>query len=244
MAQKMILVNPNTLVMKTSHVPDIAENNLFKVDQEMKRILDLKNISDHEKALMYEQALRQYLQGIKHVSEKRGDQIRNNVIKHENDSFTEKENGDKIRNIEKRTIEYLPKTMRDKGMMLLNHIKDVSDITWNELGEISIRGEKISGSNISDLLSDTIRSRKSGDVFTGWDRFAAELKRVNTPFELIGNKERYRQSSHGHKLEGAEASNTEMYDIEATPKRRKTKRSSQNTPDSVYKTPTKPWKNY
>ena len=57
----MILVNPNNLVMKTSHVPDIAETNLYNVDVEMKRILDLPSISNHEKALMYEQALSKYL---------------------------------------------------------------------------------------------------------------------------------------------------------------------------------------
>ena len=213
MAQKMILVNPNNLVMKTTHVPDIAETNLHNVDVEMKRILDLPNISSHEKAVMYEQALRKYLQGIKTLSNRseslnpsgnivEDSQKKNEFPKKVLDLNDEKGGGGKIKTIEKRMIDVLPKRLREKGSNLLEHLKEFSDITWNELGEISIGGEKIERSNISDLLSDAVRPRKTGDIFKGWDKFAAELRRINTPYDLIGNKTRYRQSFDGHMLEG------------------------------------------
>ena len=229
MAQKMVLVNPNTLVMKTSNVPDIAENNLFKVDEEMKRILDLPSVSDHDKAVMYEQALRHYLQGIRNISEKnnlptpqQGDSEELKKIKFIESVKSLNVGGDeKLKNLEKRIIDYLPKKFRDKGLNLLHHLKELSDITWNELGEISVRGEKISGSNISDLLSDAVRPRKSSDVFKGWDKFAAELKRINTPYDLIGNKGRYRHALNGEKIELEESVAKSPNSVEQHRKRRR-----------------------
>ena len=236
----MILVNPNNLVMKTSHVPDIAETNLYNVDVEMKRILDLPSISNHEKALMYEQALSKYLQGIKTISNRSDlanpnknfaeDLQKNKFRESLKDTNTEKVDDTKLKNMEKRMIDFLPKKLREKGINLLEHLKDLSDITWNELGEISVGGEKISGSNISDLISDAVRPRKTGTIFKGWDKFAAELKRINTPYDLIGNKVRYRQSLDGHKLE---EENVLAKALGEPPRKRKRQPEKLTTPSKI-----------
>ena len=110
----------------------------------MKRILDLPNIASHEKAVMYEQALRKYLQGIKTIANRsdslnpsrnivEDSQKKNEFPKKVLDLNDEKGGGGKIKTIEKRMIDVLPKRLREKGSNLLEHLKEFSDITWNEL---------------------------------------------------------------------------------------------------------------
>jgi hypothetical protein len=63
------------------------------------------------------------------------------------------------------------------------------DITWDNLGVVSIKGRKINGSSITDLISDSVRNRRSGSPI-GWRDFTSVLKDINMPTELIGNIQR------------------------------------------------------
>ena len=49
----------------------------------------------------------------------------------------------------------------------------------------------MSGSNIADLVNETVRARKMSDEPKGWSVFARALKESNVPQELIGNKTRW-----------------------------------------------------
>ena len=55
----------------------------------------------------------------------------------------------------------IPKTMKTRAEALLAHLKERGDvITWDDMGQVLVDGVLIPKSNISDLVSDAMRSRK------------------------------------------------------------------------------------
>ena len=51
--------------------------------------------------------------------------------------------------------------MRSRDTALLNRLKEGLDvISWEKSGQVSLVGEKIPQSNISDLICDALRGRK------------------------------------------------------------------------------------
>ena len=55
----------------------------------------------------------------------------------------------------------IPKTMKTRAEALLAHLKERGDvITWDDMGQVLLDGVLIPKSNISDLVSDAMRSRK------------------------------------------------------------------------------------
>ena len=65
-------------------------------------------------------------------------------------------------------------------------------ITWDRSGEVKIRGVTIPNSNISDLVSDAMRSRKDFNP-TGANQFFQVLSEINVPKDLVRNKQRWKQ---------------------------------------------------
>ena len=55
----------------------------------------------------------------------------------------------------------IPKTMKTRAEALLAHLKERGDvITWDDMGQVLVDVVLIPKSNISDLVSDAMRSRK------------------------------------------------------------------------------------
>lgn len=72
---------------------------------------------------------------------------------------------------------------------ILHYIENDSNISWNEKGEIIIKGNIIPHTHITDLLKDTIREYKHFAP-TGADIFYQALADSNLPIGLIGNLKR------------------------------------------------------
>ena len=90
-------------------------------------------------------------------------------------------------------VESIPKTMRPRATALLSRLKAKPDvITWDKTGQVKIEGETIPGSNISDLVSDAMRSRKNFNP-TGSKEFFQALSKMNVPKDLVRNQERWKQ---------------------------------------------------
>ena len=90
-------------------------------------------------------------------------------------------------------VESIPKTMRPRATALLNRLKARSDlVTWGKSGQVKIEGETIPDSNISDLVSDAMRSRKGFNP-TGAKEFFQALSKMNVPKDLVRNQERWKQ---------------------------------------------------
>jgi len=90
-----------------------------------------------------------------------------------------------IRNI----IESVPKTYRYKAHTLLKYLLDApsSKIGWDKQGLVTINGAVVAGSNISDLINDAIRERKTVKAI-GRAQFARLLYDIDIPPALIGNR--------------------------------------------------------
>ena len=78
-------------------------------------------------------------------------------------------------------VESIPVTMRPRATALLSRLKaKPSVVTWDKTGQVKIEGETIPGSNISDLVSDAMRSRKGFNP-TGSKEFFQALSKLNVP---------------------------------------------------------------
>lgn len=175
-AKKMVLIDP-AILQRTQDIEQIKPNTMSLLDKEMKSILETTEISDHDKWLMYQQALQKFLQV---TSEKR--QPLSIPIVDDPNMEKEQELDDND------LLNTFPKSLKNKASLLLKQIKQSGVIAWDGLGCVSIHGNRLQGSNIIDLLNDVIRSRKTDTEPAGRDQFIKCLSDINVPHILIGNK--------------------------------------------------------
>ena len=85
----------------------------------------------------------------------------------------------------------IPKTMKSRAEALLAHLKERGDvITWDDMGQVLVDGVLIPKSNISDLVSDAMRSRKHFNP-VGVREFHNVLSKINVPKDLVRNERRW-----------------------------------------------------
>ena len=88
-------------------------------------------------------------------------------------------------------IRGIPKTMKTRAEALLAHLKERGDvITWDDMGQVLVDGVLIPKSNISDLVSDAMRSRKHFNP-VGVREFYNVLNKINVPKDLVRNERRW-----------------------------------------------------
>ena len=78
--------------------------------------------------------------------------------------------------------------------MLTARLKKMVD--WNDRGELLHEGVAIPGSNITDLVHDLVRRRKTFEP-VGWQQLAGQLRGSNIPMELVGNVTRRQHMQKG-----------------------------------------------
>lgn len=83
----------------------------------------------------------------------------------------------------------MPQTYR-KACSLLNYLLDIpsSKISWNRHGLVTINGAVVTSSNISELINDAIRERKTVKTI-GRIQFARLRHDIAMPSNLIGNRD-------------------------------------------------------
>ena len=85
----------------------------------------------------------------------------------------------------------IPKTMKSRAEALLAHLKERGDvITWDDMGQVLVDGVLIPKSNISDLVSDAMRSRKHFNPVRVRE-FYSVLNKINVPKDLVRNERRW-----------------------------------------------------
>ncbi len=83
----------------------------------------------------------------------------------------------------------IPKTMRTRALALLERLRARADvISWDDMGQVKIDGVLIPKSNISDLVSSAMRSRKHFDPVASREFFGV-LSKLNVPKDLVRNEE-------------------------------------------------------
>ena len=87
----------------------------------------------------------------------------------------------------------IPKTMRTRAIALLERLKARPDIiSWDDMGQVKIDGVFIPRSNISDLVSSAMRSRKYFDPIASREFFNV-LSNINVPKDLVRNEEGWKK---------------------------------------------------
>lgn len=93
--------------------------------------------------------------------------------------------------LEKEILDSVPKSLKGKAELLLKKMKSSPEMTWNEKGELTFKGETVKGSNVVDLVNDVLRKRKYFNP-EGWETFGEALREANVPQDLIGHEDRWR----------------------------------------------------
>ena len=95
----------------------------------------------------------------------------------------------------------IPKTMKTRAEALLAHLKERGDvITWDDMGQVLVDGVLIPKSNISDLVSDAMRSRKRFNP-VGVREFYNVLNKINVPKDLVRNERRWDETEKKKKVD-------------------------------------------
>ena len=90
-------------------------------------------------------------------------------------------------------VDSMPRYIRQRATSLMNRIKTRPEvIRWDKTGQLKIERETIPNSNISDLVSDAMRSRKDFNP-TGAKEFFQALSKLNVPEDLARNQNWWKQ---------------------------------------------------
>lgn len=81
----------------------------------------------------------------------------------------------------------IAKTYKNKADSLLSMLQRNPNITWNGNGMVTINGEVVQGSNITDLIKAAVTPSLNSKT-EGWDSFKSLLVRDNIPRTLLGIK--------------------------------------------------------
>lgn len=166
--------------------------NMMQKDTEMSNILHRTDMDDAQKQKLYYANLERYL----NLRQQKDDQVPTVQLAIKN---IEKDESKKLAPQEIVTlpdsviVDNIPKAMRSRATTLLKRLKARPDvISWDESGQVSLDGEKIPRSNISDLIRDALRGRKNFNP-TGSRQFFRTLSKLNMPKDLVRNEERWKQ---------------------------------------------------
>ena len=198
MARKMVLVPENYLSSMHQHQKiqtTPAVKTLGELDTEMSGILSRHDIGDDEKVKLYNQAMQKYQEFDRQRKVK--EPIAVKLVSSDEDKNKSKEPTEKIVDtnpmqlqMEQEIIDSVPKIAKNKAKLFINKLKQNKNVMfWNERGELTYDGKPVPGTNIVDLVRDTMSERKRFQP-SSWDLFSRGLARVNTPLIWIGNETR------------------------------------------------------
>ena len=206
-ARKMILLPEESVQrlrsMFTSHGLKSVQTpgtTTSRLDAEMNDILNSpSNADDREKWSRYNQVLQRYLhfKGASNENKKKADdsaKLHDKTIRNE-DKEEEEDDEDVAEEERKREEEVrtdlavvasVPERYQSRASRLVNFLRVVGNVEWDDSGEVTIGGVKIPNAKITTLVNDAVRDRKKKPP-VGRSQFALALRSANIPREYIGN---------------------------------------------------------
>lgn len=175
MAQKMALVPPEIL-------SDIYKKPEIRIEGEISELLERNNLPDDVKVKLLNILLSRY----QRLIHKPKEPIKVSIAKDETKEIPSPppSSDNSIINQIKITI---PQSYQKFISPLVSLLKQ-SEYNWNNKGELVVNNQVIEGSNIVDLISYLMRSRKSVLSPVGFNIFWEGIRKLNIPREWIGNK--------------------------------------------------------
>ena len=186
-ARKMRLVpadQPTVLTVKPyepQYVRNPVKGALENLSQDMQNLLQNETLTEDQKMQQYGQLFLRYQTMQKKLKEPVALPVP------ETKEITEPP---------KSILESVPKTYRNKAQLLLNHIKEKTDMSWDDENRLVKNGKSVPGTNILDIVNDLVRERKTmPHAPRGWYDVLMSLKDTNVPREAIGNESRWKAVS-------------------------------------------------
>lgn len=157
--------------------------NMRELDAEMRNVLEGEDDNpDDVTSKRYNELMNRFLNY--------GQKRRRDVVGESNINDTSQQT-DQTTFITKQVLESVPSRFRTKARLLLDKIRLHPDVvTWNDRGQLVVRGQTVSNTNITDLVNDVVRARKDFEP-VGWETFATALKDIDVPQEFIGHRKRW-----------------------------------------------------
>lgn len=235
-AKKMFLVPSDIMqnLQSKQRMEDVEEpvkKLQYEIDDQMNHLLNAKNITDHDKSILYNQLLQLFLQRQESTPQK-PQQTDVNIYRNLPDAVTQKADSDMPHSSSQHkklsrpsplnldisnVLKSIPKMYRRSTENLLDYLQNNS-VTWRDDGSIKIQERVYPGSNIIDIANHLARYRINRENPKGTRELIEYLKGVNTPNELIGNKEVW--------LEQHTPITPPTSSVKQTPKARKSKRAA------------------
>ena len=141
--------------------------------------------------------------------------------------------------IENELLDTVSASFKTKARSLLTNLKrnrSKGHLDWTPEGEIVVSGNRVEGSNLVDLIHDSLRSRKGFKDPVGWKTFTEPLALNNTPESLITNTKR-RDTMRESKQAAATPTTSKR-------KGKKRRQSSQQQSPQQQQQQKKPWEIY
>ena len=187
--KKMVLIPQellSTIQAKQAEQLAPVDKAIVEINKDMDGLLEEEDLSEHDKAKLYNDKLRRY----KVYANKKDVPVTVKVV-NENDTvkINDASNTGLADNMTTKIIGSVPKSYNKRVVRLLEKLKK-SNMKWNDQGELLIDNEAVPGTDIVDLVNDTVRKRK-GFMPHAWETFARGLARVNISREVVGNVDRW-----------------------------------------------------
>ena len=207
-AKKMFLVEPRMLSTRqclpaeesatptwsSSQSNDLTAGGLSNSFQQ---ILKRNDMTEDQKVKLYDNYLQQFLNRIqKDGSGQTAAVALNDASTKSSESLC---SNDESKQLESEIVNSAPKNLQKQARLLMQRLKEATDMGWTAKGELILDGTTIPNTNIVDLINDLLRKRK-GNGPEGWEQLITKLKAHNIPHELVRNPDRLKYLFHNVEL--------------------------------------------
>lgn len=154
-----------------------------KLDAEMTDVLERNDLSEDDKANLYQQTLQRFLHHTRNkapISLTLKSPSEQSTV--ENDTGTPQTTEVKD-DVVPEILDGIPKTHQRKAKIILDKIKSSDVMKWNSKGELVYNDTVLPGSNVTDLINDATHSKKDFNPY-GWQYFTRGLAEINIPESL------------------------------------------------------------
>ena len=195
--------------MKEKQQDSLSPNlrKYYEARQDMNDWLEKDDVPEDTKATMYAQQLQRVNQLKKQVFRPEPSPVQmitqtERTMTSESDSATPSL---QFNATDKQIIDSIPKTMQNRAKLLIQKLKDHSDvISWNDNGQLVLEGSIVPNSSIVDLVNDVMRKRKGFNPEHS-NAFAKALAKINVPEDYLRNPDRVDSTRWYRRLQDSQA---------------------------------------
>ena len=193
--RKVYLTQQEMLKFLKEKRQDFLSPNLrkyYEARQEMNDWLEQDDVPEDTKATMYAQQLQRVNQLKNQVFRPKPFPVQ--MITHMEQTMTSESDSatpsQQFNETDKQIINSVLKTMQNRAKLLIQKLKDHSDvISWDDKGQLVLEGSIIPNSNIVDLVNDVMQKRKGFNPEHS-NTFAKALAKINVPEDYLRNPNR------------------------------------------------------